>query len=86
MAGAHTIAASCNFTFSNDTHYMLQSDDILAEPLRIINGKILLSDKPGLGIEVDERKLFELSKTDIRESVFFDSIDDQNMPYIGQII
>jgi L-alanine-DL-glutamate epimerase-like enolase superfamily enzyme len=86
MAGAHAIASSANFTFSNDTHYMLQSDDILAKPLKIKNGKIILLDKPGLGIELDEQKLAKFSKSDVRESVFFDNIEDENMPYIGQIL
>ena len=32
-AGMHAIASSCNFVFSNDTHYMLQEGDILTNPL-----------------------------------------------------
>jgi L-alanine-DL-glutamate epimerase-like enolase superfamily enzyme len=86
MAGAHVIASSSNFILANDTHYMLQSDDILTQPLIISNGEMKLNDKPGYGIEVDEQKLDQFSKCDVRESVFYDSIDDESMPRIGQII
>jgi L-alanine-DL-glutamate epimerase-like enolase superfamily enzyme len=86
MASAHTIASSANFVFSNDTHYMLQSGDIIAHPLEIKNGALPLSNKPGLGIEIDEQKLEEFSKNDVRESVFFDEIADENMPMVGQLL
>jgi muconate cycloisomerase len=32
----------------------LHDDDLIVEPIRIIDGCIELSDKPGLGIELDE--------------------------------
>ena len=85
-AGMHVIASSCNFVFSNDTHYMLQTDDILTEPLRIINGKCDLPSGAGIGAAIDEEKLDAFSKCDARESVFFDDIDSERMPLIGQII
>lgn len=85
IAGAHVIASSENFPFGNDTHYPLQSDDILKTPLSIINGSISLPG-PGLGVELDESKMEALSKCDVRESVFFDNIDDEAMPLIGQIL
>jgi len=85
-AGMHAIASSCNFVFSNDTHYMLQEGDILTKPLDIKNGKIDLLSGAGLGVEIDELKLEEFSKIDIRESVFFDDIDNEDMPLIGQIL
>lgn len=86
MAGAHVIASSANFVFCNDSHYMLQSDDVLTEPLRIRQGKIALSGKPGLGIELDPQKLDTFSKCEVRESVFFDAVEDEQMPLIGQVL
>lgn len=69
-AGMHVIASSANFTFCNDSHYMLQSDDILTQPLQIVNGQVALSDKPGLGIELNREKLDAFKRCDVRESVF----------------
>jgi len=85
-AGMHVIGSSCNFVFSNDTHYMLQEGDILTNPLKIIDGKIDLPHGPGIGIEIDEKKMHEFSKVDVRESVFFDNIENEEMPLIGQIL
>jgi L-alanine-DL-glutamate epimerase-like enolase superfamily enzyme len=86
IAGAHVIASTTNFAFCTDTHYMLQTDDILTNPLQIANGAISLSDKPGLGVELDLHKLEDFKKCDVRESVFYDNISDETMPRIGQII
>jgi L-alanine-DL-glutamate epimerase-like enolase superfamily enzyme len=57
---------------------MLQSGDVLTEPLKTQNGALRLSDKPGLGVEIDEEKLNAMSKTNVRESVFFDFL----IPYV----
>ena len=86
IAGAHAIASSANFVFCNDTHYMLQSGDVLKTPLEITNGMIKVPGGPGLGVELDREKLEELTKTDVRESVFFDNIEDEKMPLIGQVL
>jgi L-alanine-DL-glutamate epimerase-like enolase superfamily enzyme len=86
IAGAHAIASTTNFAFCNDSHYMLQSDDIITEPLKIIKGSIKLPQGPGLGVELDMQKLEEFKKCEVRESVFFDNIDDEEMPRIGQIM
>ena len=86
IAGAHAIASTTNFAYSNDSHYMLQSDDIITKPLKIVNGAIALPQGPGLGVELDPAKLEEFKKCDVRESVFFDNIDDEEMPRIGQIL
>lgn len=85
-AGAHLISSSTNFPFSNDTHYMLQTGDVLTHPLIIDNGTMKLNGAPGLGVELDQEKLEAMSRNDIRESVFFDSIDDESMPLVGQIL
>jgi len=85
-AAMHVIASSCNFVFSNDTHYMLQDGDILKNPLEIIDGRIALPTRVGIGVEIDESKIEEFSKVDVRESVFFDDIENEEMPLIGQIL
>jgi L-alanine-DL-glutamate epimerase-like enolase superfamily enzyme len=85
-AGMHAITSSCNFVFSNDTHYMLQEGDILKNPLEIKDGKIALPPGAGIGVEIDPTLLEEFSKTDVRESVFFDDIESADMPRIGQIL
>jgi L-alanine-DL-glutamate epimerase-like enolase superfamily enzyme len=85
-AGMHAIASSCNFVFSNDTHYMLQTGDILTNPLEIIDGKIALPAGAGIGVEIDPLGLEAFSKADVRESVFFDDIESEDMPLIGQIL
>ena len=85
-AAMHAIASSCNFVFSNDTHYMLQDGDILKNPLEIIDGRIALPTRVGIGVEIDESKIEEFSKVDVRESVFFDDIENEEMPLIGQIL
>ncbi|MDR2569127.1 MAG: mandelate racemase/muconate lactonizing enzyme family protein [Oscillospiraceae bacterium] len=85
-AGIHAIASSCNFVFSNDTHYMLQDGDIIKKPLEIIDGKIALPSGAGIGVEIDEQKIDEFMKVDVRESVFFDDIENEEMPLIGQIL
>lgn len=85
-AGIHAIASSCNFVFSNDTHYMLQQGDILTNPLVIKDGKVALPTGAGIGVEIDEQKVLDFAKVDVRESVFFDDIENEDMPLIGQIL
>lgn len=57
-AGAHVSATLPNLTYPC---YLvgptLYEEDILMEPLHIREGMFHLSDRPGLGIEVDEKKL-----------------------------
>jgi L-alanine-DL-glutamate epimerase-like enolase superfamily enzyme len=53
------VAASCEaYSLANDCTYYGLEDDVLAEPFQIQHGRIALPlDRPGLGIEVDERKV-----------------------------
>ena len=53
-------------TCSNPTTFFTQ-------PLQIVNGQVALSDKPGLGIELNREKLDAFKRCDVRESVFFDT-------------
>ncbi len=58
-AGAHMILATPNISlgceFYQPNFYLVE--DILANPFLVQNGKVQLSDRPGLGITVDEDKL-----------------------------
>ncbi len=85
-AGAHVIAASANFPFANDTHYMLQTDDVISPQLPLKGGRMALPEGPGLGVALDPAKLEMFSRDETRESVFFDNIEDEDMPLIGQIL
>ncbi len=53
----HVIAATPNFIYPNDTYLGNMSDDILTEPFLFDNGFIEVPHKPGLGVELDERKV-----------------------------
>ena len=59
MAGTHMTAATPNISlgceFYQATYYL--AEDLLAEPFPIKNGKVQVSDTPGLGIVVDQDKL-----------------------------
>lgn len=86
MANAHLIASSRNFPFASDTHYEWYSSDILDRPLEIENGKIKLSDKPGLGVEVSP-DFNHINKDEIREMVFYDSEKATDFqPRIGMLL
>jgi muconate cycloisomerase len=58
-AGAHLIAATPNISlgceFYQPAYYL--EEDILAEPFPVADGKVIVPDGPGLGIEVDEERL-----------------------------
>jgi L-alanine-DL-glutamate epimerase-like enolase superfamily enzyme len=58
ICGAH-LAASCrNVKMASElTGFMDMVDDLLVETPKIENGMIALSDRPGLGIAIDEAKL-----------------------------
>lgn len=52
------VAASCPaYSLANDCTYYGLEDDIAAEPFTIVDGKIAVPDKPGLGIDGDPAKL-----------------------------
>jgi L-alanine-DL-glutamate epimerase-like enolase superfamily enzyme len=85
-AGAHLIAASRNFPFANDTHYPLQSDDILTGMLPIRNACLAVPTSPGLGVQVDPQKVDRYAKSEVRDQVFFDADNPDFIPRIGQIL
>ena len=64
LASAHLCAALKNTSFfypSEISFFLHLTDDFLKEPIMIKDGYLELKDKPGLGIEVDEKK-FETFK------------------------
>ena len=60
MAMAHVAAATPHLTYACDTHYPWQSehDEIVAGGrIPIADGCVAISDKPGLGVELDQDQL-----------------------------
>lgn len=59
LAGTHMIACSSNISlgceFYQAKYYLVE--DLLTEPFPIENGQVIVPDKPGLGMEVDQDKL-----------------------------
>jgi L-alanine-DL-glutamate epimerase-like enolase superfamily enzyme len=84
-ANAHLVAASTSFPFANDTHYPLQLNDVLIDPVEIKQGHITVSHDPGLGVALDAASMATLSALELRESPFYDNIQG-TAPGVGQII
>jgi len=58
MFYVHGAAATPNCTLGSDIcGNFTNEDDIIAEPLEIVDGHIVVPDKPGLGVEVDEEAI-----------------------------
>ncbi|WP_159888489.1 mandelate racemase/muconate lactonizing enzyme family protein [Paenibacillus puerhi] len=86
MANAHLIASSRNFVFASDTHYEWYASDVLQNKLDIVNGKLAMTDKPGLGVELAS-DFNGLAKEEIREMVFYDDESAvEFQPRIGMIL
>ena len=64
-ANAHLAAASPNFAFANDTHYPLQLEDVLDEPVAIEGGGIEITAEPGLGVTLDPEQVATLSALEL---------------------
>jgi L-alanine-DL-glutamate epimerase-like enolase superfamily enzyme len=84
-ANAHVAAASAAFPFANDTHYPLQLDDVLVDPVEISDGEITVSHEPGLGVALDATGMATLAALELRESPFYDDIQG-DAPSVGQIL
>jgi L-alanine-DL-glutamate epimerase-like enolase superfamily enzyme len=66
LCSAHLCAAfkNTNFYYPSEISFFLQlSDDFLKKPIMIKDGYLELTDDPGLGIEIDEKK-FETFRLD----------------------
>jgi L-alanine-DL-glutamate epimerase-like enolase superfamily enzyme len=85
VANAHVAASSSNFPFASDTHYPLQADDVLAEPLALDGGRLRVPREGGLGVELDPEALARLAHVELRQSVFYDDVEG-DAPRIGQIL
>ena len=60
MAMAHAAAATSQLTYACDTHYPWQSEEdevVAGGRVPIVNGCVQISDKPGLGVELDQDQL-----------------------------
>jgi len=53
----HLAASTPAFTGSNESAYHQLQDDLLTEPLEIVDAMIAVPQNPGLGVEVDRTKL-----------------------------
>ncbi len=84
-ANLHVAASSTNFPFAIDTHYPLQEDDVLAEPLVPDGGRLTVPRASGLGVAVDPDNLARLAQLELRQSVFYDDVHG-DAPRIGQIL
>jgi L-alanine-DL-glutamate epimerase-like enolase superfamily enzyme len=84
-ANAHLAAASTAFPFASDTHYPLQLNDVLIDPVQIEDGHITVSHDPGLGVALDAASMATLAALELRESPFYDDIQG-DAPSVGQIL
>jgi L-alanine-DL-glutamate epimerase-like enolase superfamily enzyme len=50
----HSCAAAPNCTLPSDILSFLREDDLIVEPIEIRSSYAIVSDKPGLGVELDE--------------------------------
>jgi glucarate dehydratase len=60
MAMAHAAAATPHLTYACDTHYPWQSEDdevVKGGRVPIVKGSVRISDRPGLGVELDPDRL-----------------------------
>ena len=85
IANAHLAAATSTFAFASDTHYPLQSEDVLMQPLDMSDGLLAVPRSPGLGVELDRVAMDRLANNQVRESVFYDDIQGE-APRVGQIL
>ncbi|MGB8350464.1 MAG: mandelate racemase/muconate lactonizing enzyme family protein [Gaiella sp.] len=85
IANAHLAAATSTFAFASDTHYPLQSEDVLTQPLDMSDGLLAVPRSPGLGVELDRVAMDRLANNQVRESVFYDDIQGE-APRVGQIL
>ncbi|MGW0915770.1 glucarate dehydratase family protein [Streptomyces sp. NPDC002784] len=56
-AMTHVAATVPNLHHACDSHYPWQTEDVLTERLRFEDGRVAVSDRPGLGVELDRERL-----------------------------
>ena len=58
----HYLASSHYINQAADTHYQHQVDDIITEPIEFRNGFVKLPKGPGLGVEIDRKKMHKYNE------------------------
>ncbi len=58
----HFVSAHTYLTHPIDSHYHHQLDDIITEPFQYKNGRMKVPKGPGLGVEIDRKKLEKYHK------------------------
>ncbi|MEI5100537.1 glucarate dehydratase family protein [Streptomyces sp. PmtG] len=61
-AMTHVAATVPDLGYACDTHYPWQTEDVLTERLRFEDGRVTVSDAPGLGVTLDRAKLDALHR------------------------
>ncbi|MEV0121546.1 glucarate dehydratase family protein [Streptomyces sp. NPDC050703] len=59
-AMTHVAATVPGLRHACDSHYPWQSEDVLTERTRFVDGRVAVTDTPGLGVELDREKLAAL--------------------------
>jgi len=63
MAMTHAASTIDNLTYACDTHYPWQEEEVIkGGKIRFTNGAVALTDKPGLGVEIDQEALAQLAE------------------------
>jgi glucarate dehydratase len=63
MAMCHAAAAAENLTYACDTHYPWQEEEVLVGGrIAFRDGAVELSDRPGLGVDLDHDAVAELAE------------------------
>jgi glucarate dehydratase len=57
----HLGATTPELTYDADTHYPWRIEDVIKAPFAFKDGCLTVPDKPGLGIEIDEKKLSDMN-------------------------
>jgi glucarate dehydratase len=65
-AMVHLASATPNLRYACDTHIPWAADDVVGNPLSIVDGAVKAPDSPGLGVELDESALARLHENYLR--------------------
>jgi L-alanine-DL-glutamate epimerase-like enolase superfamily enzyme len=86
-AAAHLVASSRNFELASDTVYHLVADDYITSPLQFDDrARIMVPKGPGLGVELDVKKVDRYAKIDAKDNVFTASADKRYIPRSRMIL
>ncbi len=84
LAAVHLASSSTAFAMAQDTHYPLESGDVLHERLAFQQGCLAVPDAPGLGAQLDPAKVEAYARVQAREAVFYDDVQGE-APRISRI-